>query len=187
MNDPVSPFLNPATPPSLVQWAPVFSAAAVFIVGAIGVGIAFRQWQTARTKVQLDLYEKRRPIYDAVLAFVGDVLTVGVPTYTRTIELAQQTHGSTFIFGPEIGDYIRDLERQGDDMRAAEVKLATLPPGPERAPFEQMILERQAWFQAQFGVVDRLFGPYLQLESRRVKVWPRWWGRDGKPPRQNLV
>lgn len=187
MHDPASHIFDPVTPHWLVQWAPVFSAAAVFVVGAIGVAIAFQQWQTARTKLQLDLYEKRRPIYDAVLAFVGDVLTVGVPTYTRTIELSQQTEGSTFIFGPEIGDYIRDLERHGDEMRAAELKLASLPPRMERAPFEQIILERQAWFQAQFGVVERLFRPYLQLESRRVKVRPHWLGRDRRSPRQDLV
>jgi hypothetical protein len=187
VSTPVSLFIGKVSPSWLIQWAPVFSAVAVFVVGVIGVGIAFRQWHTARTKLQLDLYDRRRPIYDAVVAFIGEVLTKGVPTYSRMIELAQQTQGATFIFGPEIADYIRELERQGDDMRAAEVKLLSMLPGPDRTPFEGIILERQHWFQSQFQVLDRMFRPYLQLEARRIRLWPRWLRRDRDPPRQNLV
>jgi hypothetical protein len=165
-------------------WAPILSATAVFVVGALGLYVAFRQWQTARTRVQLDLYDRRRPVYDAVVQFVGDVLTVGTPTYTRTIELAKDTQSATYIFGPEIGDYVRELERRADDTRAAEVKLQTTSAEPDRKVLIEEIVTGRAWFQSQFGRLDRLFRPYLQLEARNVRLWPArlYAPRTGPPP-----
>jgi hypothetical protein len=74
-------------------------AMATLIVGAGVVLIAWRQWETARTKLALDLFEKRFEIYDVIFRTVYKTSEDKTPTRD---EVNRALYSSMFLFGPDI-------------------------------------------------------------------------------------
>lgn len=112
---------HPSTPWPVV-WAPVLSAFGVFVVGCIAASIAFQQWRTARTKLQLDLYDRRLAIFEAGVEHIGSAIgAVLIGTgldlasrreLSRTDEVAfyRKISGAQFLYGPSI-DHLLELIR----------------------------------------------------------------------------
>ena len=55
----------------------------LIVVGSIGVGIAWGQWVTARSKLILDLYEKRREVYSKFHGPIGQAVPIAIAIYRR--------------------------------------------------------------------------------------------------------
>jgi hypothetical protein len=156
--------------PTLVLWAPVMSAGAVVLVGLFAGYIAFRQWETARTRVQLDLFERRKPTFDAVAKLLAEITVTGPPTLPALIAFGGATADCRFLFGQDIAAYLSQLSSKADDLVHASRQLEAAATDQERAPFVKANLELMEWFREQYGAYEERFRPYLQLENRDVRI-----------------
>jgi hypothetical protein len=148
------PPVSEATP-WLAQYAPAFSALAVLVVGAIAASIAYRQWVTAHTKLQLELYDKRQPIY---LATKNALFSVGEGDSGLVAQVLHDFRGALlhapFLYGPDV----RDLMGQLSDDISARLKWEKVSPETKS--------ERGIWEDTWIARIDAAFTPYLQLEAR---------------------
>ena len=74
-------------------------------IAAVVAFIAFLQWQTAREKVLLDLFDKRFAVYEELRSVMGRHLGSGIDepafyNFVRTVSRAK------FLFGPEVQTFL---------------------------------------------------------------------------------
>jgi hypothetical protein len=150
-----------ATPwPAL--YAPVFGAGAVLIVGVIAASIAWRQWQTAKTKLQLDLYDKRRPVFTAARDLILCVSNDYSETLFDTWQTFHAMHAEAgFLYGPEVADYLEGLRVRVSDRRGIEYERRKIPREPDELD------DVSGWKGDELAKLTEAFRPYLQLEGRR--------------------
>jgi hypothetical protein len=90
---------------------------AVFIA-AIVAFIAFLQWQTAREKVLLDLFDKRFAVYDELRAAVAQRHEP-----TASSDFARAASRAQFLFGPKVQTFLEEIQQ---DLHLEPVKRSLL-------------------------------------------------------------
>lgn len=63
--------ITSATPQADPHWTAYVTAVVVPVIALIAAWIAFRQWQIARNKLKLDLYDKRMAVCEVVRKTLG--------------------------------------------------------------------------------------------------------------------
>lgn len=79
---------------------------ALLVIAALGAWIAYRQLVTARTKLQLDLYEKRLPVLQAARVFLSAIATKGTMTDEALIAFTRAIGNARFLFDEELDGYL---------------------------------------------------------------------------------
>ena len=102
---------------SMQAWIDVFSALLTPVIAAIAVYVAYQQWQTNRRRLQLDLYDRRLRIYQAVSQFISKVLTGLSPEPQDFSDYWRDTAEADFLFGTDIRDYLRTLAARAAELR----------------------------------------------------------------------
>jgi hypothetical protein len=138
------------------QVAQGFSAPLLALVlGVITIVIQRRQSETQRHQAKtshlqyrLALLERRMKVFDATMAFIALVMREAqIKSYEPLFGLKAKTAESQWLFGIEISEYIDELFRKGNRLRA--IYAAKLPGDimrPEDIPVDAEINE---WFSAQ--------------------------------------
>jgi hypothetical protein len=150
-------------------WATLNGAALLGFAG-FGVWIAYRQSVTARTKVQLDLYDKRYPVFVAARDFISHVTTHGNMTDAALVEYIRTITAARFLFDAAMLDYLKSLKNAGIEIQALHDTFQPLPVGEQRAALARQKGDRVIWVVEQFDLLEDKFAPYMQLEARRGKV-----------------
>ncbi|ALN73186.1 hypothetical protein [Aureimonas sp. AU20] len=88
--------------------APWAQAISTLIVGMSVAYIAWRQWQTAREKLALDLFDKRFAIYQTITQYYYPSQFV-VDTRPDKEELLNAVRASTFLFDKRISQTLVDV------------------------------------------------------------------------------
>jgi len=106
------------------------------IAGGIASAIAYRQWQTAKAKVALDLFDKRLEAYEAVADAVHEIIQVGPGNIDVRItrRYAAGLSKAKFLFGPEVYKFL-------DEIWLAILKLKSNSDRQERNQSEQKLKE----------------------------------------------
>ena len=110
-------------------------ALGILAIAFLGLCIAWGQWVTARTKLILDLYDKRRAVYSRFHGPIGEAMREGrsdFANYRDYIVVLDEAH---FLFGRDVQDFIEDMRetlnqlglatsmlRDGNDQRMAEAE-----------------------------------------------------------------
>ena len=149
-------------------WATV-NALALMALAGFGAWIAYRQWVTARTKVQLDLYEKRYPIFVAARDLISHITTHGNMTDDALVEYLGVITAARFLFDKEMLEYLKSLKNAGIEVQALHETFEPLPVGDQRAALAKQKGDRVIWIVAQFDLLEDKFAPYLQLQPRNAK------------------
>lgn len=140
----------------------IFKALLTPVLALFGLYIAWQQFQLAKQKVKLDLFDRRQRVFRAVTELASTVVRHGSATDTDAIKLLGETADAEFLFGPEIATYIDDMYHRAIQlaMRAEEVRLGDAEDhsAAVRAKWEQV-----KWFDRQIREARQLFGPYLAL------------------------
>jgi len=142
------------------------SVVVVLVIGLIAAGIAYRQYEVARAKLKLDLFEKRYAIFMETWTFLSAIVREGpgktaLPTFGNIIPQAR------FLFGSEIEAYMREAsDKQTEfwfiDSRMRANNNVMRPEDIDRDT------ELMKWFSEQAaGGVQRVFAPYLDFEKWR--------------------
>lgn len=123
--------------------------------------IAFMQWNTARQKVILDLFEKRFEVYQQI----RDVLA-SVVTQTTVNEFIRLKNRASFLFGNEVGDFLNITRRDLIEISVARDFIKQVPPNEEQAEAERLLAraDRMSSFFVDF---DKLVAPYMKHTQKQ--------------------
>lgn len=123
------------------------------IAGGVGY-VAFAQYAINRRQYRLALFEKRFAIYNAVAERCADVVRTARSTAEENIAFIQATRDETFLFGPEIHQFIDEIWKRGNDLYALQ---AMVPREP--AQETPIVL----WFNDQLREARKIFFKYIDF------------------------
>ncbi len=145
----------------------VFSALLTPVIAVIAVYIAYQQWQTNRRRLELDLYERRLHVYQAVSQFIYKVLTGFSPELQDISDLRRNTFEADFLFGADIRDYVRSLDTHARDLwEWNEMCHNGTRPMPENYNHHDVVEGKNReskWFIQQPEAAYRIFVKYLNV------------------------
>ena len=154
---------------------------ATLAVALLGFAIAWGQWTTARTKLILDLFERRREVYSAFRGPVGTALREGRADTATFFEFVEVIDRARFLFGREVLELIEDhsqvLNRLGEatSMLGADRHLSD----EERNKFASMQRDAMRSLADFYPRLAKLMIPYMMMDQKRpwtVSRLPRWSG-----------
>lgn len=142
------------------------AALVALVVGAIAAGIAFRQWQVARAKFKLDLFDKRYEIFHTVWGELSIMVQSG-PIQPASSQLTNLIPLSQFLFGDDIRDYLHEIAKHAAELWAIKVSIsanADIMP-PDLAARHAELID---WFYKHASTECKLqFAPYLDFSNWR--------------------
>ena len=108
--------------------------------------IALQQWQVARNKLRLDLFDRRYKVFEATRLFLSVILSEATFSDAQLLEFYRGTSDTAFLFDQQVVDYLKEIAHRALDMRTHQTIWRTKQQGDERtrlieAEHEQSILE----------------------------------------------
>lgn len=142
------------------------AAFVALVIGLVAAGIAYRQWQVARAKLNLDLFERRYAIFEETWGYLSSAVTEGTkrfndPTLSNLLPQAE------FLFGPEIRAYMEQARSKMGDFWVVEKEWGT---GTAEEQKKRISDRREVvnWFEKQASNGCRAkFGRYLDFRQWR--------------------
>jgi len=140
---------------------------------AIAVGIiGYLQWRTAHLRVVLDLFDRRRNLFYAIVEAVNPIVAhahVGREDSDRSFTIASRD--ARFLFGDDVNDYLEGLRQNLLQMRLSETMIEAHDAARDwvRLNHDQML--RVLNFYDTFPA---LCDPYLRLDQKRVRPPVQW-------------
>lgn len=140
------------------------SAIGIPIIAAIAAWIAFRQFQIARNKLKLELFDKRMEVYIAVREALGSIARQGNLTQEQQFQYLQGTRTARWLFGPEVSHYLNEtLWHKIVDLDLHNT-MSKDSAEPERTKHIQERTETFKWMIKQYKEFDALVAKYLTLK-----------------------
>ncbi|TDU69334.1 hypothetical protein EI77_02987 [Prosthecobacter fusiformis] len=141
----------------------------VLATTSIGVAtgiIAYHQFRLARHKLKADLFDKRLQVFFATREYLNSILGSGKIDGSALFQFYLAVSHAEFLFGPEIKDYLQDLDKRGHALKTAfdSGKGSDLPAGDPRK-LEAIGLENQIFesMVGEIGTLRKKFTPYLDI------------------------
>jgi hypothetical protein len=95
----------------------------VFVVGCLGVYIAWRQWRTAHDKLTLGLFDRRLAAYQRLNDSVAPIVATGNVTLEDTRRFAQAMYQMRYLFDRETEACVQDVLKAMTDKAALDAQL----------------------------------------------------------------
>lgn len=140
------------------------AAFVTLVIGGIAAYIAWRQNETSKAKLKLDLFDKRYEIFEETWAFLsgaGKLAQNPEPLHPFTNIIPQ----AGFLFGADIEEYLRIASKKQTEMWSIHAKSRKNNSVIAPEDIEQL-QELSDWFyeEASSGA-KRVFNPYLNFEK----------------------
>ena len=160
--------------PDWAQWiqamGPVVTAAATVAIGAIVAFVAWRQWQTAREKLALDLFEDRIAVYSKVLSAIRLIERPGRSEGKNpNVLLREARDEAQFLFGPEVTEYVRRLISAAANLGLATSKHKARD---EAQDWPEMMYENMDYLSESRHYLPILLSPYMRMNQRLPNTRP---------------
>lgn len=139
----------------------MFAPIATLIVGFAVAFIAWQQWQLARSKLRLDLFDRRYNVYDATRKFVAGIVSEATFSDAQLFAFYAGTSDAEFLFGSDVVAYLAALRKRTIDMRMHQKLYQPLPVGEERSRHVQAENDQLLWIGEQLTAMTKTFTPYL--------------------------
>ncbi len=128
-----------------------------------------RQKSNSASKVSLDVYTVRLPIYQTTVEFLRAVAKDLRPEMHVILKFSRDTEQALFLFDESIADYLTVLFRKAIRLHAVNA----MREGGHRPPenFSELVKEGSElalWFTDQYDVLRARFTPFLQLGDYNV-------------------
>jgi hypothetical protein len=132
------------------------------VVAVVAGYIAWRQWQTAREKLRLDLFDRRYVLYDSLQNMVTEALNENGESLAALGKYLNALAPARFLMDAKgIDRYVSQLyEKLGKLFELRREKHVANGPTPE---IDRQLTEIEAWLRAQRDVIVALFTPHLQI------------------------
>jgi hypothetical protein len=89
-----------------------FSALLTQTIAGVTVYIAYQQWRVNKTRLDLDLHDRRLAGYKAVDASYGELATLGTARFSMVLQLRVATAEATFLFPAEVENHLAELYKK---------------------------------------------------------------------------
>ena len=146
------------------HWTAYVTALVVPIVALTAAWIAFRQWQIARNKLKLDLYDKRMAVYEVVRKALSVATSHGKLSHDDEIEYLTGIRTAKWLFGPKVATYLEETLWHKIVDFGLHNTMSSSSSGDERTKHVHARAETMKWLMAQYKEIDNLCAPYLQLK-----------------------
>jgi hypothetical protein len=156
------------------HWTAYLSALLTPIVGALGTLIAYLQWHISRSKIKLDLYEKRFAVYEATLAFYQKIMACTAETIETTeFNIAQKSfikasRESQFLFSEGSGIFPLLEEWHNYSFKVIEFKNVAKEMASHPETFLKMkneCDEALQFFESSLKKLEQTLVPYLHFRK----------------------
>lgn len=137
------------------------------IIGSIAGAITFRQYQVAKAKLKLDLFDKRYSIFNKAWLAMSSAATLRL-TVPKDDELITPFNlllpEAVFLFGKEIEDYLNELSKHFTQLHRGAKYIPIS--AEDEAKNTALVQASQTYFieQVRQGAKAR-FGVYLGFEN----------------------
>lgn len=139
-----------------------------YVIGLLGVWIAFAQLWLARNRLRLDLFDKRMAVFEAM----RDAAQTAVSSQTMEMEALREftlrTAPAYWLFDSEIADYIKAYRHKLAEVLTYQKHLDVQE---YRDKHEAAIL----WLCSEGDTIAQRLRPYMQIDE----AFGRWAGRQG--------
>jgi len=128
---------------------------ATLLIGCLIGSIAWQQWQVARSKLRLDLFDRRYKVFDATRKFLAVILREARFEGSHLFEFFAGTSDAEFLFDSDIVDYLAQIRTRALNMRTHQKVYEPLPAGDERSRHVQAEHDQLLWLGVMFQHVVR--------------------------------
>lgn len=137
------------------------------LIAVIATWIAYQQFQTNRLKLKFDMYEKRLKIYQALMDFIGTVISFPEMKVEEVKKFDVARSESVFLFGKDIPQYLQTLRDQAAAITTLNSQIQELMSN-ERSPDRTNLVNEKLkiidWFYKQLEVAQERFSQYLAFK-----------------------
>jgi hypothetical protein len=137
------------------------------IVAGVASLIAFNQFRVAKAKLNLDLFEKRMEVFNAVVELLK-ACAMQAPVNDKVLrEYMSKMASAKFLYGDSVYEYMHVVAKKNFEMVALIVVRSKVEGDIIRSAEHADVMECQSWFLDQFGEHQKLFEPFLSFSEWR--------------------
>ncbi|MDA8119039.1 MAG: hypothetical protein M0Z85_03105 [Gammaproteobacteria bacterium] len=138
----------------------------VFIIGLIATYIAWRQHETAKAKLKMDLFDKRYAIFERTWRFLSDIARTEEPKGLLS-DFSNLIPQAGFLFGPAVSEYLEEVSSRNTKLWSIDDRARKNGNVVEPDDVDAR-LELMEWFAVQaVRGAKSVFEPFLNFEKWR--------------------
>jgi hypothetical protein len=139
----------------------VLGPLATVVVGFVVAYIAWRQWEVARHRLRLDLFDRRYKVYDATRKFLSVILRDAGFEDAQLWEFNAGTSDAEFLFESSVVEYLAQIRKRAVNVITQQKVYERMPVGEERSRHVQSEHDDLLWLTHQLTDMTKVFSPYL--------------------------
>ena len=139
----------------------MFFSLATLIIGCAVAYVAWQQWQIARNRLRLDLFDRRYKIYDATRKFLATIIREARFEDQQLFEFGAATADAEFLFDSPVVDYLSEIRKRAVNLRTHQKVYEHMPVADERSRHVRAEHDELVWLTEQITAMTRVFTPYL--------------------------
>lgn len=140
-----------------------------FLASGAGIVIALLTYFLNKTKINLELFEKRFQIYEKCRTAIGLVVAKASIDYNSAVGLLKKSdYEIKFFFGNDVIQYVDDLYRKCIELEYLRNELSDQVKYPANSPERSEVTEKQMeiliFFGKQIDILPKKFEKYLSFK-----------------------
>lgn len=139
------------------------------IIAIVATYIAWQQWQTNRTKLLLDRYDRRLRVYEEVTRILSLIARDAKANTEDLLKFRAAVSEADFLFGSEIPSYIGEIYKRGLNLWRLSQEYRDLtqpqPPGYNHQSVVEGMDAELRWLVDQFEPAKHKFKKYLDISQ----------------------
>lgn len=151
---------------SIKEIATAVSGLLVPLIALFAAYIAYQQYQAAKLKLKMDLFERRFALFETVFDFICHVAAGQKVTAADVIKLDEAKLVSFFVFHGEVPKYIQTVREKAESvtvLNSQAEQIAKLGGSDALTQKRQTQDAEVAWFAEQREKCRNVFEPYLAI------------------------
>lgn len=150
----------------LPYWLKALSALSTPAIAILGLGIAWAQWATSRSKLVLDLHNQRAQAYAKFEEPIREVLQAGSCDLRIYLSYCRAERDAMFLFGRDVTDYIRRTRETLNQLSYATTMLAGNLKGEQRNDLLKLSTDCTLKVSEFWKELDILMIPYMRMDQK---------------------
>lgn len=151
---------------SIKTYIDIFSALLAPVLGVGATTILILQYNLARWRWKLELYNKRYPVYLNTMGFISNITSGTGNNDQLLFTFLREARDKEFLFGKEIQEFLIELYKKGNELDTHQKVYKDLPVGEERSRRVDKAGEIKKWFPEQYDTAKKLFAEYLKIDKK---------------------
>jgi hypothetical protein len=135
------------------------------VLACLGVYIAYQQYQVNLRKFNLDLFEKRYAIFDALKKVMYQVTREAAIENIHINEYKTNISDARFLFNSDVTDYLQEVLNKSAELHMHQARLRTAEGTAKTDIIDQ---EHQVilWFAEEINNFQSPFFPYMAMRDK---------------------